>query len=167
MLKENYTVAEWQQKEEHYMKELANVILPEQPTTADVLEVTSKLDSIYTEASFDYAFVKRKESKINLDLKNAETEMFGIIKKQQLSAGASKITESDVKSLVKNYLATNPLTGYKADIYTTSKAIITRVVFMEQVIKTIAAKSDGLKIAASMLKIEGGFSGAKDNAYSH
>jgi hypothetical protein len=114
-----------------------------------------------TEASFEYAQIKRKESMILMDLKNSETELFSTIKQQQLTAGA-KITENDVKGLVKTYIANNAMQGYNTDLYTLAKFYMHRSTFMEQVIKTISEKKQSIISTTAMLKIENSLTGAKE-----
>lgn len=162
MIKKEYTTKEWTDREEYYINELTSLVIPELPTAKEVLSLTSKLDKFYTEASFEFAIIKRKESRLALELKNAEAEMFNIIKQQQLTAGA-KVTEADVKGLVKTYIANNPLHSYKSDMYTLIKAVMDRLVFIEAVIKTISEKKASIISATAMLKIENSFSGSKEN----
>lgn len=161
MIKKEYTLNEWDEREEYYQNALMALTLPALPTTKEIMELTSKLDMFYTEAGFEYAQIKRKESIILMDLKNTEIEMFSTIKQQQLTAGA-KITEADVKGLVKTYIAKNPMANYTTDLYTLAKFYMSRTTFMEQVIKMIAEKKSSIISDAAMLKIENSFSGAVD-----
>lgn len=161
MLKKDYTNQEWLAKEDYYINELQKLVLPLQPNTKEVMEFTSKLDQLYTEASFDYSNFSRRLEIISIDLKNAEAELFSTIKQQQLSAGV-KITENDIKGLVKTYIANNKLKGYNADLYSLSKYYIMKTTFMQQVVKTISEKKNSLITDTAMLKIENSFSGAKD-----
>lgn len=164
MMKREYTTKEWAEREEYYINTLNGLVIPEQPTTKEVLKLTSALDKLYTEASFECAMVKRKESRLSLELKNAEAEMFNILKQQQLTAGA-KITENDVKGLVKTYLANTPIQGYSHDIYTMIKAVMDRLVFIEAVVKAVSEKKASIISATAMLKIDSSFSSAKDKVY--
>lgn len=161
MIKKEYTTQEWVEREEYYIDTLSNLTIPEMPTSKEILSLTSKLDKLYTEASFEMALLKRKESRISLDLKNSEAEMFNVLKQQQLTAGV-KVTEADIKGLVKTYLAQNALPGYSNDIYTMLKAVMERLVFAEQVVRIIAEKKAGIISATAMLKIENSLTGAKE-----
>lgn len=165
-IKKEYTALEWEQREKYYMDAIMALTIPAQPDTKEVMELTSKLDAIYTEAAFEYAQIKRKTDIITLDLKNAEAESFSILKQQQLTAGA-KITENDVKGLVKSYIAKNPVKGYKSDLYSLTKFYMIRNTFMEQVIKTISEKKQSIIATTAMLKIENSFTAAKDYAYGN
>jgi sensor histidine kinase YesM len=151
MIKKEYTLKEWDERELYYQQAIMGIVLPPLPDTKEVMEITSKLDQIYTEASFEYAQIKRKESMILMDLKNSETELFSTIKQQQLTAGA-KITENDVKGLVKTYIANNAMQGYNTDLYTLAKFYMHRSTFMEQVIKTISEKKQSIISTTAMLK---------------
>lgn len=161
MIKEKYSLKEWEDKEKYYIKAVTDIALPPLPTLKEIMDITSKLDAMYTEASFEYAQIKRKDEVINMDLKNAEAECFSTIKQQQLTAG-TKITENDVKGLVKTYISTHPMKGYKSDLYTLAKFFLIRRIFMERVIKSISEKKQSLIIDTAMLKLEDNFSGAKD-----
>lgn len=161
MIKKEYSLKEWEEREDYYAQTLLALNIPALPSTKEVMEITSKLDAIYTESAFEYAQVKRKEEMVAMDLKNAEIEMFSTIKQQQLTAG-TKITEADVKGLVKTYISTNQLGGYKSDLYSLVKFYMHRTTFMEQVIKTISEKKQSIIACTAMLKIENSFSGAQD-----
>ena len=161
MHKTDYTTAEWKLREQYYIDELTKLNIPEEPTTKEILNLTSKLDKLYTIAAFELANLKRKEARFRLDLKNAEAELFNILKKQELTAG-NKVTENDVKGIVKNYLMNNNIQGYNNDIYSLIKAVMDRLIFAEQVVKTITEKKASIIAATSMLKIENSFSGARE-----
>lgn len=161
MIKTDYTSKEWKEREEFYVDELIKLSIPEEPTTKNILNLTSKLDKLYTEAAFELAQLRRKEARLNLDLKNAEAELFNILKKQELTAG-NKVTENEVKGIVKGYLMSNYIQGYNNDIYTLIKAVMDRLIFAEQVVKTITEKKASIIAATSMLKIENSFSGSKE-----
>ena len=161
MIKKEYSIKEWDEREVYYQTAVMAITLPPLPNTKEVMDITSRLDAIYTEASFEFAQIKRKEAIILMDLKNSETELFSTIKQQQLTAGA-KITEGDVKGLVKTYISKNPMAGYNTDLYTLAKFYMNRSTFMEQVIKTISEKKQSLICDSAMLKIENSLSGAKD-----
>ena len=161
MHKTDYTTAEWKLREQYYIDELTKLNIPEEPTTKEILNLTSKLDKLYTIAAFELANLKRKEARFSLDLKNAEAELFNILKKQELTAG-NKVTENDVKGIVKNYLMNNNIQGYNNDIYSLIKAVMDRLIFAEQVVKTITEKKASIIAATSMLKIENSFSGARE-----
>lgn len=161
MIKTDYSAKEWKDREQFYIEELSNLTIPEEPTTKEILNLTSKLDKLYTVAAFELANLRRKDARLNLDLKNAEAELFNILKKQELSAG-NKVTENEVKGIVKNYLMNNYIQGYNNDIYTLIKAVMDRLIFAEQVVKTITEKKASIIAATSMLKIENSFSGAKE-----
>lgn len=153
MIQPTYTNKEWEEKEKEYITKINSIILPLNPTRIEVMEIISRLDTIYTEASFDYSNFKRKLELSSMDLKNAETEYFSIIKQQQQSSGA-KITENDVKGLVKTYISNNTINGYSADLYTLVKYYIFRTTFMEQVLKSILEKKQSINIATAMIEIK-------------
>lgn len=166
MIKRDYTLAEWKDREDYYVNILDSLNIPESPTVKDVLNLTSNLDKLYTEASFELAILKRKESRISIDLKNAEAKAFNIVKQQQLTAG-TKITEKEATGLVKTFLENNNIEGYNKDIYSLFKAVMDRLIFAESVVRVIAEKKASIISATAMLKIENSFSGAKEREYTN
>lgn len=153
MIQATYTNKEWEEKEKEYITKINSIILQLNPTPTEVMELISNLDAIYTEASFDYSNFRRKLELANMDLKNAETEYFSIIKQQQQNSGA-KITENDIKGLVKTYISSNIINGYSADLYTLVKYYIFRTTFMEQVLKSILEKKQSINIVTTMIEIK-------------
>lgn len=150
MIQSTYTNNEWEEKEKEYIVKINSIILPLKPTQIEVMELMSRLDTIYTEASFDYSNFKRKLELASMDLKNAEIEYFSIIKQEQQISGA-KITENDVRGLVKAYIGSNTMNGYSADLYTLVKYYIFRTTFMEQVLKSILEKKQSINIVAAII----------------
>lgn len=153
MIQSTYTNKEWEEKETEYINKINSIILPLDPTPVEIIKLISRLDAIYTEASFDYSNFKRKLELANIDLRNAETEYFSIIKQQQQSSG-SKITENDIKGLVKTYISNNPISGYSADLYTLVKYYIFRTTFLEQVLKSILEKKQSISMTIAMIEIK-------------
>lgn len=162
MIKKDYTLSEWKLREDYYIDTLTNLCIPECPTVKEILNLTSKLDKLYTEASFEFAMLKRKESRLNIDLKNAEAKIFNIVKQERLATTGVKVTDKEAPGLVKDFLEKNFIQGYSNDIYSLTKAVMDRVVFAEQVVKIIAEKKAGIISATAMLKIENSFSGSKE-----
>lgn len=147
-----------------YISQLSNITISSSPTVQEVNENNSKLDGLYTQAMFDHALIKRKEVAITIDLKNSEAELFNVIKKQQLANDpTTKLTENDVKGLVKTYLLNNCIGDHKLPIYVLLKAISSRLIFIDRVVDIIEQKKASLVTANGMLKLEKSFSGTKDN----
>jgi|GEM_PF-4155534 hypothetical protein len=153
MIQSTYTNQEWDEKEKEYITKVNSIILPFNPRPIEVMEIISRLDTIYTEASFDYSNFKRKLELANIDLKNAESEYFSIIKMQKQSSGA-KNTENDIKGLVKTYISNNTINGYSADLYTLVKYYIFRTTFLDQMLKSILEKKQSLNISVAMIAVK-------------
>ena len=152
MIQQSYTNKEWEEKEKEYIDVINSIILSSDPAPIEIIQNVSRLDKIYTEASFDYSNFKRKLELAVMDLKNAEIEYFSIIKQQQQNNGC-KITENDVKGLVKTYISNNVINGYSSDLYTLVKYYTFRETFMEQVLKLICEKKQSLNITAGMIEV--------------
>lgn len=160
MVKKQYTKQEWEEREDYYQKELLKLdSATVGQTTNDVLERLSKLDTLSTIAMFDFMQVERVYERATLDMKNAETEMFTTIKMEQISNGI-KVTEADVKGLVKAYLKSNNLPQYHAPIYEVVKAAMHRHSFMKAVVEEIKNKRSSIISSLSLLKIESSLSPA-------
>lgn len=169
MIKKDYTLAEWKDREDYYIDTLSDLTIPEAPTVKEVLNLTSRLDKLFTEASFEYAMLKRKESRLNIDIKNAEAKIFNIVKKKKIIEANDpkfKITERETLGLVTEFLEDNLIQGYNNDVYSLLKAVMDRVTFSQQVVKIIAEKKAGIISATAMLKIENSFSGSKEREYT-
>lgn len=166
--KAEYTPSEWTEREAYYIEKLSKINISRNPTMAEVNENNSLLDALFTEAAFDHALIKRKEYNINLDLKNAEVELFNTCKMDALTQNKDiRLTEKDISALVKKYLLTNNIHEYKLPIYTMIKAVNSRLIFIDRVVDIITQKRAALITANGMLKIEKSLSGAKDvNCYS-
>lgn len=151
MIQSTYTNKEWEDKENEYLLKINSIVIPLKPTPIEVMGIVSRLDNLYTEASFDYSNFKRKLELANMDLRNAEIEYFSIIKHQQQNLGY-KVTENDIKGLVKSYISNNIINGYSSDLYTLVKYYIFRTTFMDQVLKSILEKKQSINIIKTMME---------------
>lgn len=151
MIQSTYTNKEWEDKENEYLLKINSIVIPLKPTPIEVMGIVSRLDNIYTEASFDYSNFKRKLELANMDLRNAEIEYFSILKHQQQNLGY-KVTENDIKGLVKSYISNNIINGYSSDLYTLVKYYIFRTTFMDQVLKSILEKKQSINIIKTMME---------------
>jgi hypothetical protein len=151
MIQSTYTNKEWEDKENEYLLKINSIVIPLKPTPIEVMGIVSRLDNLHTEASFDYSNFKRKLELANMDLRNAEIEYFSIIKHQQQNLGY-KVTENDIKGLVKSYISNNIINGYSSDLYTLVKYYIFRTTFMDQVLKSILEKKQSINIIKTMME---------------
>lgn len=151
MIQSTYTNKEWEDKENEYLLKINSIVIPLKPTPIEVMGIVSRLDNLYTEASFDYSNFKRKLELANIDLRNAEIEYFSILKHQQQNLGY-KVTENDIKGLVKSYISNNIINGYSSDLYTLVKYYIFRTTFMDQVLKSILEKKQSINIIKTMME---------------
>ncbi|WP_238918171.1 hypothetical protein [Clostridium sp. YIM B02555] len=151
MIQSTYTNKEWEDKENEYLLKINSIVIPLKATPIEVMGIVSRLDNLHTEASFDYSNFKRKLELANMDLRNAEIEYFSIIKHQQQNLGY-KVTENDIKGLVKSYISNNIINGYSSDLYTLVKYYIFRTTFMDQVLKSILEKKQSINIIKTMIE---------------
>lgn len=165
-IKKSYTKQEWEAREQYYINKIQTLSIPIQPVVKDIVELTSKIDALLTEALFDFSTTKRDESRISLEMKNAEAELFVTIKQNQLKSGG-KVTENDIKGLVKKFLKSNDFSNYGENVYTVFINAQDRHSFMEGVVKCLSEKKSSLIADVSMLKLENSFASSKDDRASN
>lgn len=152
-VKPAYSTKDWELREAYYIAEVSKLPIPEQPNTKDVLKFNHLLDSLMDESLMEQAYVERNFNHYNTLMKNAEKEIFSIIKQQELTAG-SKATENDIKGLTVAHLKKNPLEPNKPDIYTIVLSAEKRHLFIERVVKILQEKKQAMVTVNTMLKIE-------------
>lgn len=152
-LKESYSINEWKQREQYYIQQCQSIIIPPEPTTKDVMQITSKIDTLLSEALFDLSHIKRNLSLYKNKMNLAEKEAFVICKQQQI-AQSNKVTENEVKGLVVQYLKTHPLDNGKYSIYVLMQNTEYRYTFIESVVNILTEKKGSLISDSAMMKIE-------------
>lgn len=163
-LKRQYTKEEWEIKEEEYINALLRLKSASvNQTKDDVLDRLSQLDGINTIATFDFMQCERNLERTEMDRKNAEVELFTLIKIEQLDKG-NKCTENEVKGLVKKHLKENPLPGYKTPVFAVLSVVMHRHAFMKSVIEDIKNKRSSIISSLSLLKLESSLSPATQDA---
>lgn len=153
-VKQQYGKAEWDQREDYYIQELAQLVIPSDPSTKEVMQLNARLDALIAEVNLDFGFIDRNYQYFLSLMKNAEKECFSIVKGIQLANGNTKVTENDIKGLTITYLKQNPLAGLPANIYDIVSAAEKRYRFMEAVQSTLKSKRDSVLTINTMLKIE-------------
>ena len=149
-VKEAYTTLEWNAREKYYIAECAKIIVPSDPTPKLIMNITSEIDTLLSEALMDLAFVKRKFLDYKTKMNLAEKEYFVAIKQQS----TVKLTENEVKGSVTSYLRSHPIYNMKHDIYTLVQSVEYRLTFMESVVKILTEKKASLISDSAMMKIE-------------
>lgn len=155
-VKDAYTVQEWAERERYYITEIGKISIPPEPTTKDVMKLTSMIDTLLTEGLLDMAYIKRKYQNLDMQMKLAERETFAILKqKPPGNLTNTKLTENDIKGLVVKYLKSHPATpGATGSIYSLVQGAEQRFVFMDALVKMLSEKKGALISDNGMLKIE-------------
>lgn len=153
-VKQQYSTPEWTQREAYYVNELSRLAIPSDPTTKEVMQLNSQLDSVISEANLDFGYIDRNYQYFMSLMKNAEKECFSIVKAAQLASANNKATENDIKGLTVTYIKNNPLAGLPTNIYDIIYAAEKRHRFMEAVLSTLKSKRDSVVTINTMLKIE-------------
>lgn len=152
-VKQAYSVTEWAAREDYYVDELSQLIIPSDPSTKDVMNLNAKIDSVITEANIEFGYIDRNYQYYLTLMKNAEKECFSTVKTAQLSAG-NKVTENDIKGLTVTYLKNNPIGNMPTNIYDMVSNMERRHRFMEAVLGTLKSKRDSIVTINTMMKIE-------------
>lgn len=162
-IKKSYTIQEWERREDYYTKACARIVIPEDPTSKDIMRIESEIDKLLTEALFDLANIKRKTLDYKMKMQLAEKEAFVLVKNGQVGNidPSKKLTENEVKGVVVTYLKSAPFNGTSADIYTIYQNTEYRFAFIESVVKILSEKKSALVADSGMLKIENTVTGVK------
>lgn len=152
-VKQAYSAAEWNTREEYYINELSTLVIPSDPSTKDVMNLNAKIDAVITEANIEFGYIDRNYQYYQTMMKNAEKECFSTVKNTQLAAG-SKVTENDIKGLTVTYLKNNPIGNMPTNIYDMVANMERRHRFMEAVLSTLKSKRDSIVTINTMMKIE-------------
>lgn len=162
--KTTYTAIEWKEREDFYLRELTALkMVTVGQTKDDLIKRLSALDVLSTGATFDFMQAERRLEKVQMDQKNAELELFNTVKVEQLTLG-NKITENDIKSMVKKHLMTNVMDGYNAPIFSVLSIIMSRHSFMKAVVEDVKNKRSSIISSLSLLKLESSLSPATDDS---
>lgn len=153
-VREAYSQNEWSDREDYYVQETSKITIPVEPTTTDIMRITSEIDALLSEAMLDNAYIKRNFENLNTKMKLAEREAFAILRATPPSGATSKPTENEIKGLVVQYLKSHPLDGHKYDIFTLVSSVQYRMVFIEAVVRMLSEKKGALISDNGMLKIE-------------
>lgn len=152
-VKQAYSHAEWALREDYYIDELSQLVIPSDPNTKDIMQLNAKIDALIAEVNLEFGYIDRNYQYYMSLMKNAEKECFSSVKSSQLAMGA-KVTESDIKGLTVTYLKQNPLANLPANIYDMVNGTEKRHRFMEAVLSTLKSKRDSIVTINTMMKIE-------------
>ena len=139
---------EWADFENYYIEKVNEIVIPEDLTPRDILEINAQIDEVYGEARFDYAFAKSQLAKWEQRLSNAKKNSKLIFTKMKGQ------TNEDREALITTFLETHALKGDPAPLYTLVERWTERALFMEAVIDNLLKKSDKMVNGNGALKLD-------------
>lgn len=138
---------DWEQVEDYYTERVNEIELPEDIDPQDLIDLNQQLSKLYTQARFDYMYLKRQFEKIKRQLKRAEKQAYMAIK----SIGKN---EKEREGLINKYLEDNKMFGYPVTMFDAVDIYEDRVYFMEAVLDDIKDKSGRLISDNGALKLD-------------
>lgn len=166
---QNYTDAQWSQREEEYKRSVNSISIPFEPDDIDITSINAMIDQVYTIAKIECAIYDRLCEKLNRQRKNSETEVYLIVKRSlpvDANGNPEKRTETEMKALGAEFLTTHVAQGYgttNLTIYQLLDMAENRKVFMEAIVDILSKKSDKLITDSGALKLAVQLSGRGGN----
>lgn len=158
LFKRTFTKAEWEQIEEFLIQEVNAVTLPDRVTPDVIQQINSQIDDLTSAVMWLYALTKRTYEAIGMDRKNAEKQVYMLVKDGVPDASGNKPskapTEAEKQALIVDYLNVNPLQGHPAPIYVMEKAAMERFLFVDAVVSTMKQKREALITDLGAIKLE-------------
>lgn len=137
------TKEEWERKRRYYEGEVKKIAIPEWPTEAQVKNLSSKIDTLYTEAIFDYGRAKVADD---------NTDRL-IERQQRLNASGSNDAERKRSGMVA-VTEYRKRDGEVVDLLNVQETTNERLVFMDNVLKALESKLKSLTLSYGTLKME-------------
>lgn len=149
-----YTEEQWRNRELHYTEALVNLVVPTQQELNTIATFNAALDQIQTEALLEIALIERQYEKFNNLIKNAEKEIYIILKRDELKKDSkAKLTVADVDGLVVNHIKNNEVDGY-LNLYLIREKVFNRLAFMKRVVEILRDKQQALITVNLLFKVE-------------
>lgn len=149
-----YTEEQWRNRELHYTEALVNLVVPTQQELNTIATFNATLDQIQTEALLEIALIERQYEKFNNLIKNAEKEIYIILKRDELKKDSkAKLTVADVDGLVVNHIKNNEVDGY-LNLYLIREKVFNRLAFMKRVVEILRDKQQALITVNLLFKVE-------------
>lgn len=152
-----YSKAEWEQIEDFLIEQLNSIQLPEQVTPQDIMALNARLDELATPVMWLYQQTKRTYEAIQMDRKNAEKQVYMIVKDAVDANGnptGKKRTEGEIAAAIVEYLNQTPVGDYPNSIYVMEKAAMERYLFMDAVVSVLKQKAEKLITDLGAVKLE-------------
>lgn len=162
LFRRTFSKAEWEQIEDFLIQEVNNISVPERVTPQDITKLNARLDELSAPVMWLYATTKRTYESVEMDRKNAEKQVYLIVKDMTDDQGnptGKKKTEAEISAAIVEFLNTTPLkkpdgTPMPNSIYVMEKAAMERFMFMDAVVSTMKQKGEKLITDLGAIKLE-------------
>lgn len=157
LFKRTFSKAEWEQIEEYLINALNSIAVPEHVTPEDIQQLNAALDKLSASVMWLYAVTKRAYEGIQMDRKNAEKQVYMLVRDAVDDQGkptGKKRTEAEIAAATTEYLNSTPINGYPQPIYVMEKAAMERYVFMQAIVDTMKQKSEKMITDLGAIKLE-------------
>lgn len=155
-MKQKYTSAEWQQREQEYIESVNSIVIPYEPDDVDITSINAMVDSVYTVAKVEQAIYSRLYDRNHQRRKNSETEVY-LISKRGLPLDANgnpqKTTEAEFKAMGVEFLKNNKVDNTSYNVYDLESLAADRRIFMDSIVDILKSKSDKLITDSGALKL--------------
>lgn len=141
------TRKDWRFIEDCYAEAVAQIQVPVDLDANDILRINGLVDSVYSQARFDYAIAKKMSKRYERRLANAKKTLKLTFKKEKGQ------TADDRDALITQYLLTIPLQGDKEPLLKLVEKWEEREIFMDAVLDNLTKISDRLINGNGALKL--------------
>ena len=141
------TRKEWRIIEDCYTEAISQIMIPVDLDANDILRINGLVDSVYSQARFDYAIAKKMSKRYERRLANAKKTLKLTFKKEKGQ------TNEDRDALITQFLLTMPLQGDKQPLFTLVEKWEEREIFMEAVLDNLTKITDKLINGNGALKL--------------
>lgn len=138
---------EWEEIEDYYADKANDIVVPEDIDAQDLIDLNHKLSKLYTEARFDYMYIKRQLEKLKRQMKRAEKQAYMAVK----DLGKN---DKEREGLINKYLEDNKVFGYPVSMYDALDIYEGRAFYMEAVLDDIKDKTGRIISDNGALKLD-------------
>ena len=155
-----YTQQEWDAKEQYYRGKIASIVLPPDINPLTIIQINSQIDTLFSEARFEFMGFKRGLEYIKrlkgLMEKDAAKELKAYVNNPNVPKELKPTNETDRQAWISEWMKINipKNQGFSHDVNTTISIVESRYLFMEAVISILLEKSQHLITDHACLKLD-------------
>lgn len=160
--KDDYTDAEWEQREKIYIEECNKInVNSANLTPSEITVAAGKIEALLTPLRIDNILFQRKAYIYDSQLKVEEKRLYNVVKLDQ-NGNPLKLTVDETKGLIVQAIQKNLLNGTE-NLYQLDWKYNGRAIFTKGMIDALMDKKDLLITYSGILKIESTVSGFQPN----